>query len=167
MTEGCKTDPETGAYTKEGFLEAIHPLINLSQRNNYNVGLFIVGVDGFRSVQEAHGRDRTEGVLKTVAEVIKSHLRASDIVGRNGEDSFIIYMPQVDGKVLSRLAETIRAYVEMDTMKDIPVTVSIGAAQGRFGRNVAKDLERIIDKAAGNFSQARASGKNRAVLSAL
>lgn len=167
MTEGCKTDPATGAYTKEGFLEAIHPLINLSQRNNYNIGLFIVGVDGFKSVQEAHGRDRAEGVLKAVAGIIKSHLRASDIAGRNGEDSFIVYMPQVEEKVLPRLAEAIRAYVEMDTQKDIPVTASIGAAQGRFGKHVARDLERIIEKAAENYSQARASGKNRAVLSTL
>lgn len=167
MTEGCNTDPATGAYTEKGFLEAVHPLIHLSQRNNYNVGLLIVGVDGFQSIREVHGNDRAGGVLKTVAGIIKSHIRASDIMGRNGKDSFIVYMPQVDEKVLPRLAETIRAYVEMDTMKDIPVTASIGAAQGCFGKNVAKDLERLIEKAGENFSRARASGKNMAVLSAL
>lgn len=164
MPDERLTDPLTGVLNREGFFEKINPMAHLSRRNRYNVGLLLIDIDNLRAINEQHGRDRGDGLIVSIAEIIKAHIRSSDIVGRYSDGKFIVFLPQVDSKSLYNLANSIRTYIEMDTMKDLPATVSIGASQGQLGKQLEKDLEGLLSAAEDSLVRAKEAGMNRVVL---
>jgi diguanylate cyclase (GGDEF)-like protein len=162
------TDSLTGALNRRGFFSDIKPLAHLSQRNNNHVGVLMMDIDDFKKVNDTHGHQAGDAVLKSIAGIIKSSVRASDVVGRYGGEEFIVYLSRVDDEdALAGIAEMIRRHVELETANGVPVTISVGAAHGLMGEDVEKEVERFIKVADGNLYKAKASGKNMVVMSGL
>jgi diguanylate cyclase (GGDEF)-like protein len=160
-------DLTDGVYGRDGFFKAVTPMANLSQRNRFSSGVFITGIDGFEKFVETHGARPGEEALELVANIIKSHIRVSDVVGRYGEAEFIVFLPQVEPAALLKIAELIRNFVELETMNKLPMTISVGACQGMLDKDAEKAIGRLVASAEENLKKARGSGKNTTVVSNL
>ncbi|MBN2184427.1 MAG: diguanylate cyclase [Candidatus Krumholzibacteriota bacterium] len=155
------TDFLTGIYNRRGFFAAVKPLSHLSQRNSHNVGIMIADVDDFKKVNDSQGHEAGDTVLKNIAEIMRSSVRSSDLVARFGGEEFIIFLSTVDRSSVWELAENVRKNIESGTSGSIPVTVSIGVADGRLPRDVDQGFDKLIQRADKELYRAKAEGKNR------
>jgi diguanylate cyclase (GGDEF)-like protein len=94
-------------------------------------GLLMFDVDRFKQVNDAHGHQAGDALLKAMAETLEQGLRSVDIVGRWGGDEFLVLMPDLDAIELGELAERCRVLVAQSSVatgqSQASVTASIGA----------------------------------------
>lgn len=156
-------DPLTGVLTRTGFFRTVTPLAFAAQRNASNIGILLLDIDYFKLVGESYGHQTGDRVLKLVADIITDQLRRSDVVGRYDGDEFIAYLSPVEPGSLTAIAENLRARIQAETERIVPVTVSIGVSQGILDNGVEKGLERLVRKADEGQMQAKYTGKNKVV----
>jgi two-component system, cell cycle response regulator len=132
------------------------------------LSLMLVDVDHFKSVNDTHGHDAGDEVLRTLAQRIRRVVRTADLVCRLGGEEFVIVMSDTPLSVAARIAERVRVAVQSSPFKiDAPagflsVTVSIGLAERGADAN-SDALMRRADKA---LYDSKAAGRNRVTLSA-
>jgi len=94
-------------------------------------GLLMFDVDHFKQVNDRHGHDNGDAVLKVISDTMTKSLRANDIVGRWGGEEFLAILLDVDAGLLRGLAERCRSLVAesgaLSGESRIYVTVSVGA----------------------------------------
>jgi diguanylate cyclase (GGDEF)-like protein len=151
----------TDVLNRRGLFNAIKPLSYLAKRNNTNVGILLIDIDEFKKVNDTYGHQKGDAVLKTVANIIKSQIRGSDVIGRYGGDEFMVFLSSVKRDYLYKIAEKIRTSVEKKTVSGIPVTISIGAVQSIIKTDPDVEMSTLINKADKFMYQAKSVGKNR------
>jgi diguanylate cyclase (GGDEF)-like protein len=137
-------DELTGLPNRALLLDRLDQAMPLSLRLDKRVALLMVDLDGFKQVNDAHGHGTGDDLLKHVAWLLRTCIRASDTVCRYGGDEFVIMLPEIDGrpcadavvgKIRARLAASF--FVEGDL---IPITASIGVALFPDDRRDGKSL---------------------------
>jgi diguanylate cyclase (GGDEF)-like protein len=101
-------------------------------------------------------------VLRTVAEVIQAHVRASDLVGRIGGEEFSVFLPNTDLQGACNVAETLRSAIEASHPRvdgtALTVTASIGVASKSFRDQSMVAIQKTADLA---MYEAKKQGRNR------
>jgi diguanylate cyclase (GGDEF)-like protein len=154
----------TGIYNRRGLFRILRTLSFLAQRNGDNVGIMMIDIDGFKRINDTYGHQKGDEVIRAVANVIRSNIRASDIVGRYGGEEFLVFLSKVSREYFYDVAEKIRHVVEKESKKDVPVTVSLGIAQEIIEKDVERELEALIKKADSCLLNAKTTAKNMVVM---
>ncbi len=154
----------TGLLNRRGFFSLATQLANLAQRNKFTIAVAMIDIDDFKAINDEHGHDVGDAVLKDTADVLTSAVRSSDIIGRYGGEEFIIFFPSTDHEAVGKIAEKIRGLVESSTPQGIRTTVSIGTAHGQIRSDIPKELQAIIRRADSALYAAKRGGKNRVVV---
>lgn len=161
-------DSLTGAYNRGYFddrlAEQIAQLIPTSQ----SIGIVMIDVDHFKSVNDTFGHLAGDAVLRQVAEVLKSHIRPDDVLARYGGEEFILLVTNPRREELSELGNRLRRRVEeheftYDGMT-IPITISVGAATARPLSVIDGFGERLIAAADKSMYEAKRRGRNRVIV---
>jgi diguanylate cyclase (GGDEF)-like protein len=160
----ANTDGLTNVLNRRGFFQVVRPFLHLAKRNNHHVGVMMIDIDHFKRINDIYGHQMGDQVLRSVARVIKSALRASDVLGRYGGEEFIVFMPLTDPSGLVSFGERIRQAVEREEQEDITVTISIGVSHGFISDEVNRDLNELIGKADRLMYKAKAGGRNKVVV---
>ncbi len=155
----------TGILNRRGLFNTIIPLAYLAQRNNYHVGIMMIDIDHFKHVNDTYGHHTGDEVLKSIALMIKSNIRSSDIVGRFGGEEFLVYLSPVNPDSLTEIAEKIRLSIEKSIEINVPTTVSIGVSSGLIKGGIEKAVAKLIKRADTYLYVAKNSGRNKVVLS--
>jgi len=94
-------------------------------------GLLMFDLDGFKRVNDTHGHETGDSILKAVSETLVQGLRPIDIVGRWGGEEFLVLMPDLDAIKLGDLADRCRVLIAQSSVPNgsspVSVTASIGA----------------------------------------
>jgi diguanylate cyclase (GGDEF)-like protein len=154
-------DELTGVLNRRGLFNAIRPLAFLALRNGLNVGIMMIDIDDFRTINADHGHLKGDSVLVAVAKSILTRMRKSDIVGRYGGEEFVVFMPEVDPRALGRIGEDVRRRVDAEAREGIRATVSVGAASGILEVDAEGGVMDLIKRADNCLYTAKRSGKNR------
>ena len=126
------TDYLTGIFNIRYFYHRIIEEFSRSQRYAFPVSSLMLDIDHFKKVNDVYGHKTGDMVLKEFAQLVKKHLRKSDVFARYGGEEFIVLLPQtsLDGAVVE--AERIRKCVKDHKLKSLKnkaqLTVSIGIA---------------------------------------
>lgn len=120
-------DDATGLLNKSAFKNETIRIIS-KKTNNYQ-SLFVIDVDDFKTVNDRYGHLQGDEVLKLIATVLKTHFRATDLIGRFGGDEFVVLMTEMNQKEM--VAQKAKEVMEDLSQKcksqlNIPVSVSIG-----------------------------------------
>lgn len=130
----ASTDSLTGLYNLEFFIGFLSQQLQFSFRQRLPVGLAIVDIDNLTSINEKHGFEAGDLVIKKVAERLATITRASDLIARYSGDQFAVVLPNTDLAGTNILGEKVRREVEELTLPQMngatppKVTVSIGCA---------------------------------------
>lgn len=124
-------------------------------------GLLMLDIDHFKQVNDLHGHDAGDAVLKVVSDTLVGSLRENDLVGRWGGEEFLLVLSNVNAHVLAGLAGRCRILIaESVVLRDqirICVTASGGATLFKHGDSV----QSAIKRADGLMYVSKASGRNR------
>lgn len=158
----AKTDYLTAIPNRRYFMElAEHELARI-QRYASTLAVLMVDIDYFKSVNDSHGHNAGDTVLRKIAKLIKSELRGLDVLGRIGGEEFAILLPQTDKQraieVAQRLQNTVaNTDVLVDEHTSLRVTVSIGIAIWSKEHESINALLYIADQ---GLYRAKAMGRN-------
>jgi len=130
-----RTDVLTGLYNRRHLEEALRQLTSQARRYAQPFTLVMFDIDRFRDINDAHGRQGGDDVLRTVARRIHTSVRESDVCGRWSGEEFLALLPMTDLAGARTFAERIRAMIDwaevvIDGAGTAHVTVSAGIAEG-------------------------------------
>jgi diguanylate cyclase (GGDEF)-like protein len=97
-------DELTGIFNRRGFFNAAKPLLYLSQRTQKEVGVMMLDIDDFKKLNDTHGHQAGDEILKITARSMRNSVRASDIVGRFGGEEFIIFFSSINKRSVFQIA---------------------------------------------------------------
>lgn len=159
----ANTDQHTGCFNKTYFNNALDTEVKKCKLKGDPLSLIILDLDHFKSLNDNHGHDAGDFVLKELAALVRSHgVRDRDIFARYGGEEFVILLPQTNIKNSYDIAERLRGLIESHKFvyedKELPVTASIGLADYRPGVLTGTDLFKRADEA---VYQSKESGRNK------
>jgi diguanylate cyclase (GGDEF)-like protein len=126
----ARTDFLTGLLNRRSLLELGDKEIERSRRSGLPLGILLVDLDFFKSINDRYGHDAGDEALKVVSSRFNSILRSIDIFGRYGGEEFVAFLPGADLESSLAVAERLRAAIESSEIAygdfDIKITASIG-----------------------------------------
>jgi diguanylate cyclase (GGDEF)-like protein/PAS domain S-box-containing protein len=159
-------DSLTGIGNRRSLEIALDARAEELRRYGWPYGVLVIDLDKFKRVNDRHGHDTGDLVLKMVGATLTHTSRASDSVGRWGGDEFLAVLSNANETGLKAASERIRAMIERSTLRTaagpLSITVSIGGALATPGVAI-EDLIRLADR---RVYTAKATGRNRVSLAA-
>jgi len=154
----ASTDPLTGCFNRRELFERAQELSALSARTGEPVACIMFDIDLFKMINDTHGHQAGDNVLRAVSDILHTCAREQDVVGRFGGEEFCIILPGADEHDAARVAERIRAAIAAEPIAGLSVTASLGVADNRGGGISIDDLCHNADRA---LYQAKEQGRNR------
>ena len=156
LAEAAATDPLTGLANRAGLAQGAARLLDDGAPH----ALMLLDLDRFKPINDEHGHDAGDAVLRAVAERLQAQMRAGDIVARLGGDEFVILLAgQLPDERLAVLAQRLEGAVQQPVTfhgRSLGVAVSIGIARSPQDGRTLVELMRCADQAMYQAKQARA-----------
>lgn len=155
-------DPLTGLANKNLLHDRLRQAFYQSERDNTEITILFIDLDGFKDVNDTLGHDAGDSLLVRVGERLQNTLRKNDTVARFGGDEFVVLLGQSDATrnkveaVAEKIVETI-AHPYYLTEREVYVTVSVGVAKGTFQTSSPQQIMKEADTA---LYRAKRDGKN-------
>jgi two-component system, cell cycle response regulator len=160
------TDALTGLSNRRYMESHLATLIEQAATRGKSLAALVLDIDYFKAINDTHGHDAGDDVLRDFALRIKRSIRGIDLACRYGGEEFVIIMPETDMAVAAMVAERLRRRIAADPFavaqgtRHIPVTISIGIAGLRGKEDTAASLLKRADEA---LYRAKRDGRNRVV----
>jgi diguanylate cyclase (GGDEF)-like protein/PAS domain S-box-containing protein len=159
-------DPLTGLYNRRFLEDALTRETARSARDGRPLALAIVDIDYFKKINDTHGHEAGDAVLRGLGKILGETIRKTDIVGRFGGEEFLLLLPgagvDVAEQRLHELLDAVRTMnVALPTGTLDGITASIGLAV--MPLHVAKG-DALVAAADAALYQAKGQGRNRLVV---
>ena len=153
-------DPLTNVLNARAFADRLSQELDRNRRYPRPLALMYMDLDNFKVINDTHGHQTGDAVLKLVADAMRTSVRQADVVGRLGGDEFAVIMPETDAHLADAAAKRLIAGLR-NVFKGTPnVTASIGVVSCTATDANTDDLLRRADQA---MYDAKKSGKDRVV----
>ena len=160
-----QTDELTGIYNVRAFNAIAERDLGLAERYRRPISVMMIDSDNLKTVNDTHGHDTGDQLIRHIAGCIAAELRGTDVVARYGGDEFICLLPHTDGAGASLVAERIRQRVAGQPIRlgvvDISTSVSIGIAASPEHGTTFEVLVKNADRA---LYVSKSQGRNRVAL---
>jgi two-component system cell cycle response regulator len=158
------TDGLTGLHNRRYLDSHLASLIARASSRRRPLSLVMADLDRFKQINDTHGHDGGDAVLREFANRLRRSVRGADLACRFGGEEFAVVMPDTGVEAARAVAERLRQEVEREPFdlggRLVPVTISIGVAQMQQADDGAADLVRRADRA---LYEAKNGGRNRVV----
>ncbi len=159
------TDGLTGLLNKRAMLDAGIQKIAAAARFARRLSVLVADIDHFKKVNDTHGHDVGDVVIRGLGEILKRQKRATDVVARFGGEEFVLLCEQTDEKGAMLLAERIREELAKTSFRiaggAVSVTCSVGVATFPEAGDSWESLFKASDEA---LYVSKRSGRNRCTL---
>jgi two-component system cell cycle response regulator len=159
------TDPLTGLYNRRYMESHIGTLVEQAVTRGKPLTVLVLDIDYFKAINDTHGHDAGDDVLREFAIRIRKSIRGIDLACRYGGEEFVVVMPETDMVVATVVAERLRRRIASEPFpiqqgaRVVDVTISIGIAA--LGRD--DTAARVIKRADQALYRAKRDGRNRVV----
>jgi two-component system cell cycle response regulator len=158
--EMAVTDPLTGLRNRRYVRRHLEALLRSDE-----VAVMLLDIDRFKAINDNHGHAVGDVALKEVAQRLRQHLRAADVVARYGGEEFLAVLANAPAQHVMMVAERLREAVEAEPLVVngglvLPITLSIGVAVG----GPLEPVDSLIEAADRALYRAKQEGRNRAFL---
>jgi diguanylate cyclase (GGDEF)-like protein len=158
------TDELTGLANHGRFQELLRTEIEQVRRYHHPVGLIMLDLDNFKSINDRYGHPQGDVVLKHVARIFRENSRDADAPARYGGEELALILPHTELEGAHAIAERVRAAIaavripRIDGQGVLQITASLGVAASTEG-----DKDALIADADAALYEAKRQGKNRTV----
>jgi len=157
-------DVLTNVLNARAFADRLGQELERNRRYPRPLTLIYLDLDNFKVINDTHGHQTGDAVLRLVADAMRTSVRTADVVGRLGGDEFAVLMPETDAQLADGAAKRLAASLRTVFKGTPSVTASIGVVSCTATDASTDDLLRRADQA---MYDAKKSGKDRVVQVAL
>lgn len=165
LREQANRDSLTGLFNRRYLEGTLERELARCRREDAPLSMMLLDVDHFKAVNDRHGHQTGDEVLRVVGRLLLEHARAEDIVCRYGGEEFLLVLPKMPLDIARARAEELLALFRVRTVSsgalDIGITASIGIAAAPLHADDGEGLIRWADQA---LYQAKRTGRNRVVV---
>ena len=162
-------DPLTGINNRRFFDQRLIEEVTSVNRANVDISCLFIDIDHFKKINDNHGHQAGDIILKDVAQIIRELVRSNDVVARYGGEEFIVLLSHKGKQKAIEIAERIRETIEKRTFlasqsEKITVTTSIGIntlKSGEHDGDVNEIALLFVKRADRALYQAKDNGRNR------
>ncbi|MFT5548850.1 MAG: diguanylate cyclase (GGDEF)-like protein [Candidatus Azotimanducaceae bacterium] len=161
LLKSAYSDPLTGLNNRTSMEKCLPREVDLAKRHQQSMAILVMDLDGFKEINDNHGHDIGDQMLREVGQVIHKAVRNTDLLYRYGGDEFVGGLVQTDLEGAIYVSERIRSGVEnLPSLTDLPscrIKISIGLTMVKFSDSFDQAFKRA-DKA---LYSAKLAGKNQ------
>ena len=162
------TDELTGLYNRRYFDRHLSLMLDKAREQERDMAVMLIDMDFFKAVNDTHGHDVGDAVLREFSERLKRNIRGFDLACRFGGEEFVVLMPDTDFRQAQGVAERVRMAVaergfEAPGLRPLTVTCSVGVA---LNEHEVDTPEMILKRADVALYRAKREGRNRVVFDA-
>jgi two-component system, cell cycle response regulator len=167
--EAAITDALTGLHNRRYMETHLTSLVEQAHARGKPLTVLVLDIDFFKAVNDTHGHDAGDDVLREFAVRLKKSIRGIDLACRLGGEEFVVVMPDTDMAVATMVAERLRRRIAADPFpihkgeRKVAVTISIGLAALAGPDDGAASVLKRADQA---LYKAKRDGRNRVVADA-
>jgi diguanylate cyclase (GGDEF)-like protein len=162
----ARVDPLTGCANRRSGWELLHEAFANAREREAPLGLLMIDLDHFKSVNDRYGHRAGDAVLVNAAEATRRCLRESDTLVRYGGEEFVAIVPGVGAERLPEIAERVRQAIEASVSETergaVRVTASVGGVE--LNSQPAHSADELIERADRALYVAKARGRNCVVM---
>jgi len=128
------SDSLTGLYNRRKFHSDLHHELIRNRRYTHPLSIAVLDVDHFKAVNDRHGHNEGDRILRLVGHVLRNARRKTDTAYRVGGEEFVVMLPETSAKeamvVMERIQQALaETPLQTDAEEDVTVTVSVGIAE--------------------------------------
>lgn len=162
------TDELTGLYNRRYFERHLNVMLGKAHEQQRDMALMILDIDHFKAVNDTHGHDVGDAVLREFSARMKRHIRGVDLACRLGGEEFVVLMPDTDVSQAEAVAERVRQAIcdrdfDVGAGRGLVVTVSVGVS---LNETLADTPESMLKRADVALYRAKREGRNRVIFDA-
>jgi len=162
------TDELTGLYNRRYFDRHLNMMLGKAQEQERDMALMILDIDHFKAVNDNHGHDVGDAVLREFAARLRRNIRGVDLACRFGGEEFVVLMPDTDTAQAEAVAERVRQAIaeksfDVGTPRPLSVTVSVGVS---IRESLSDTPEGMVKRADVALYRAKRGGRNRVIFDA-
>ena len=157
-----ETDSLTGVSNRRASIQQLNRMLKLAQRQQKHWCFIIIDLDNFKQINDRHGHDTGDMVLRSFGKLLKQVFRSEDVIARWGGEEFIFGLYDMTRSLaITRLRDLLTIFRQqgfMDAQQNkFKVSFSAGVAEYPLDGHRIETLYQAADKA---LYQAKAKGKN-------
>jgi diguanylate cyclase (GGDEF)-like protein len=165
-SDASSIDALTSLPSRRQVLVQLQEAVAFSDQYGTLLAILLVDIDHFKSINETHGHSVGDEVLRSLAGRLRQLIRSPELIGRYGGEEFLIILPHYTlpaaREHAERLCEQVRALTVRVESLTLSITVSVGIAQHKVGK---EDWQRFLERADHALGQAKTGGRDRCVAS--
>lgn len=156
-------DALTNAYNRKAFTQCLNNVYITAKQDLAPVCLLMIDIDHFKTINDTHGHQVGDKILKFVAETLFKSVKSVDYVCRYGGDEFSVICPNTDSLRSLQLAEKIRTNVEGLKFKvnDVRINVTVSIGISNYPENQIQCVSQFIAYADKAMYKAKRNGRNQ------
>lgn len=156
-------DALTDLPNRRHFTDTATTEFGRAQRYRRSLGVLMMDIDFFKSINDTHGHAAGDMVLKEVAHALSRAIRPGDMVGRLGGEEFAALLPDCPASHMMTLAERLRSVVEALPITHDGITLSVTMSVGTSEVHLDDDasFEQALQRADEALYDAKRGGRNR------
>jgi diguanylate cyclase (GGDEF)-like protein len=156
--EAAFTDHLTGLANRRRFERQLEREVERTRRTERPFCLLMLDIDHFKLVNDTHGHEAGDEVLRELARILQEETRGIDLSARVGGEEFAVLLTETDMKIGVEVGERLRAAIERAGMpQETQITASFGLAEFPRSARTAQELFLAADAA---MYEAKAQGRN-------
>ncbi|WP_229262297.1 GGDEF domain-containing protein [Duganella guangzhouensis] len=161
MRELSVRDALTKLHNRRHFDEQANTLFSHAVRHKRPLAMVIGDIDHFKRINDTFSHATGDVVLRQVGEILRSHMRLSDLVARYGGEEFVIAFPETELPQAAALCDKLRNLIESFPWHQVHPELKVTMSMGVYADVAAGTAEAMLQKADALLYRAKETGRNR------
>ena len=153
LDNAAQTDGLTGLWNHAAFWRRLHAEDGRARRSGSPYSVLMIDVDHFKALNDRHGHQAGDAVLRRMADILANRVRGSDVLARYGGEEFAVLLPDTPQEPAAEVAEKLRRLLVV-----AGINVSIGVADNA---DMHASADEVVGAADAALYEAKLAGRAR------